>query len=175
MRYNLHRVQSSPGYLQVGHVPSNWTRHIPQTSSSGMSHRQEATAFHSLMVTFMTRPSDAGYKGQKGREEIPLAAVATSKDNPLMITSQGYVVYCFGILHAPVFCFRHRRAGPYLIADKKLPLLAHFDLNRPNSPPRPSAASPPAIHVDGAGLSFVFFFFVPLSSISTLFEHERND
>ena len=47
------RVQSSPGYLHVGQVPSNWTRHIPQTSSSGISHRQEATAFHSLMVTFM--------------------------------------------------------------------------------------------------------------------------
>jgi len=26
---------------------------MPQTSSSGMSHRQVATAFHSLMVTFM--------------------------------------------------------------------------------------------------------------------------
>ena len=47
------KAQSSPGYLQVGHVPSNWTRHIPQTSSSGMSHRQEATAFHSFIVTFM--------------------------------------------------------------------------------------------------------------------------
>ena len=47
------RGHSSPGYLQVGHVPSNWTRQIPQTSSSGRSQRQEATAFHSLMVTFM--------------------------------------------------------------------------------------------------------------------------
>ena len=49
----LRRVQSSPGYLQVGHVPSNWTRHIPHTSSSGMSHRQDATAFHCLMMTFI--------------------------------------------------------------------------------------------------------------------------
>ena len=46
-------VQSSPGYLQVGHVPSNCTRQIPQTSSSGISHRQEATACHSSIVTFM--------------------------------------------------------------------------------------------------------------------------
>ena len=51
--HNIQRAQSSPGYLHVGHVPSNWTRHIPQTSSSGMSHRQDATAFHSFMVTFM--------------------------------------------------------------------------------------------------------------------------
>lgn len=50
----LHNAQSSPGYLHVGHVPSNCTRHIPQTSSSGISQRHEATAFHSLMVTFMT-------------------------------------------------------------------------------------------------------------------------
>lgn len=49
----IHRVQSSPGYLHVGQVPSNCTLHIPQTSSSGMSQRQEATAFHSSMVTFM--------------------------------------------------------------------------------------------------------------------------
>ena len=46
-------AQSSPGYLHVGQVPSNWTRQIPQTSSSGMSHRQDATAFHSLIVTFI--------------------------------------------------------------------------------------------------------------------------
>ena len=50
---DVHRVQSSPGYLHVGQVPSNWTRHIPQTSSSGMSQRHEATAFHSWIVTFM--------------------------------------------------------------------------------------------------------------------------
>lgn len=47
------REQSSPGNLQVGQVPSNCTRQMPQTSSSGMSQRQVATAFHSLMVTFM--------------------------------------------------------------------------------------------------------------------------
>jgi hypothetical protein len=50
---SLRSVQSSPGYLQAGHVPSNCTRQMPQTSSSGMSHRQDATAFHCLMVTFM--------------------------------------------------------------------------------------------------------------------------
>ena len=50
---NLQRAQSSPGYLHVGHVPSNCIRHMPQTSSSGMSHRHDATAFHSLMVTFI--------------------------------------------------------------------------------------------------------------------------
>ena len=48
-----HKAQSSPGYLHVGQVPSNWTRQIPQTSSSGMSHRHDATAFHSLIVTFI--------------------------------------------------------------------------------------------------------------------------
>jgi hypothetical protein len=52
---DIHKAQSSPGYLQVGQVPSNCTRHIPQTSSSGISHRQEATAFHSLMMTFIFR------------------------------------------------------------------------------------------------------------------------
>jgi hypothetical protein len=46
-------VQSSPGYLHVGHVPSKCTWQIPQTSSSGMSHRQVATAFHFLILTFM--------------------------------------------------------------------------------------------------------------------------
>jgi hypothetical protein len=50
---NLQRLQSSPGYLHVGHVPSNWTWQIPQTSSSGRSHRQVATAFHFLMETFI--------------------------------------------------------------------------------------------------------------------------
>ena len=48
-----HSAQSSPGYLHVGHVPSNCTRQIPQTSSSGLSHLHDATAFHSLMVTFI--------------------------------------------------------------------------------------------------------------------------
>lgn len=50
---HLHRLQSSPGYLHVGHVPSKWTWQMPQTSSSGMSHRHVATVFHFLMVTFM--------------------------------------------------------------------------------------------------------------------------
>jgi hypothetical protein len=50
---HLQRGQSSPGYLHVGHVPSKWTWQIPQTSSSGMSHRQVATAFHFLILTFM--------------------------------------------------------------------------------------------------------------------------
>lgn len=49
----LRNEQSSPGNLQVGQVPSNWTRQIPQTSSSGISQRQVATAFHSFRVTFM--------------------------------------------------------------------------------------------------------------------------
>lgn len=53
---HLHRLQSSPGYLHVGHVPSKWTWQMPQTSSSGMSHRQVATVFHFLMVTFMASP-----------------------------------------------------------------------------------------------------------------------
>lgn len=53
-RRPLRSVQSSPGYLQVGQVPSNCTRQIPQTSSSGMSHRHEATACHCLIVTFIS-------------------------------------------------------------------------------------------------------------------------
>lgn len=48
-----HRLQSSPGYLQVGHVPSKWTWQIPQTSSSGISHLQVATPFHLLILTFI--------------------------------------------------------------------------------------------------------------------------
>lgn len=48
-----HSEQSSPGNLQVGQVPSNWTRQMPQTSSSGMSQCQVATAFHSFKVTFI--------------------------------------------------------------------------------------------------------------------------
>lgn len=50
---NEHKLQSSPGYLHVGHVPSKWTWQIPQTSSSGISHLQVATAFHFLILTFM--------------------------------------------------------------------------------------------------------------------------
>lgn len=51
---HLQRGQSSPGYLQVGHVPSKWTWQMPQTSSSGMSQRQVATAFHFLILTFIS-------------------------------------------------------------------------------------------------------------------------
>lgn len=66
---HIHKVQSSPGYLQVGHVPSNCTRQIPHTSSSGMSQRQEATAFHSLIVTFMVGGGGGLWvKGGGGRE-----------------------------------------------------------------------------------------------------------
>jgi hypothetical protein len=50
---NLHRLQSSPGYLHVGHVPSKCTWQIPHTSSSGISHLHVATAFHFRIVTFM--------------------------------------------------------------------------------------------------------------------------
>lgn len=60
-----HKVQSSPGYLHVGQVPSNWTRQIPHTSSSGMSHRHDATAFHSLIVTFI-RIGRAPGQAEKG-------------------------------------------------------------------------------------------------------------
>ncbi len=45
--------QSSPGYLHVGQVPSNCTRQMPHTSSSGMSHLHVATACHVLILTFM--------------------------------------------------------------------------------------------------------------------------
>lgn len=50
---NIRMLQSSPGYLQVGHVPSKWTWQIPQTSSSGISHRHVATVFHRVILTFM--------------------------------------------------------------------------------------------------------------------------
>jgi hypothetical protein len=58
-------MQSSPGYLHVGHVPSKWTWQIPQTSSSGISHRQIATAFHILNLTFILTapPSVLGRSG----------------------------------------------------------------------------------------------------------------
>lgn len=49
----LRRLQSSPGYLHVGHVPSKWTWQMPHTSSSGISQRHVATAFHCLILTFM--------------------------------------------------------------------------------------------------------------------------
>ena len=49
----LHRLQSSPGYLHVGHVPSKCTWQIPQTSSSGISHLHIATAFHFVILTFI--------------------------------------------------------------------------------------------------------------------------
>ena len=52
------RVQSSPGNLQVGQVPSNWTRQIPQTSSSGISHRHVATACQDLILTFILTELD---------------------------------------------------------------------------------------------------------------------
>lgn len=38
-------------------VLSYGLRQIPHTSSSGMSHRQAATAFHSLIVTFIVSPT----------------------------------------------------------------------------------------------------------------------
>jgi hypothetical protein len=52
-RERLRKMQSSPGYLHVGHVPSKWTWQMPQTSSSGISHRHIATAFHFLILTFI--------------------------------------------------------------------------------------------------------------------------
>lgn len=45
---------SSPGNLHLEQVLSYGFRQIPQTSSSGMSQRQAATAFHSRMVTFIS-------------------------------------------------------------------------------------------------------------------------
>jgi hypothetical protein len=49
----LRKGQSSPGYLHVGHVPSKWTWQMPQTSSSGISHCQIATAYHVMNLTFI--------------------------------------------------------------------------------------------------------------------------
>jgi hypothetical protein len=51
--FPISRVQSSPGNLQVGQVPSNCTRQMPQTSSSGIFHRHVATACHVLILTFI--------------------------------------------------------------------------------------------------------------------------
>ena len=45
--------QSSPGNLHFGQVPSNCTRQIPQSSSSGMSQRQAATAWYERILTFI--------------------------------------------------------------------------------------------------------------------------
>ena len=44
---------SSPGNLHLEHVLSYGLRQIPHTSSSGMSQRHAATAFHSLIGTFI--------------------------------------------------------------------------------------------------------------------------
>src|SRR5690242_1366455 len=52
-RIHLRSGHSSPGNLHLEHVLSYGLRQIPQTSSSGMSQRQAATAFHSLIVTFI--------------------------------------------------------------------------------------------------------------------------
>lgn len=52
-RRDERRLQSSPGYLHAGHVPSKCTWQIPQTSSSGMSQRHVATASHFLILTFI--------------------------------------------------------------------------------------------------------------------------
>lgn len=70
---DIRKEQSSPGNLQVGHVPSNWTRQMPHTSSSGISQRQDATAFHSLIVTFIAvnqlkRIGVSKARGGEGRE-----------------------------------------------------------------------------------------------------------
>ncbi len=51
----LRRLQSSPGNLHVGHVLSKWFWQMPQTSSSGRSHRHVATADHFLILTFIRR------------------------------------------------------------------------------------------------------------------------
>jgi len=51
---SLRRLQVSPGYRQVGHVPSNWFWQMPHTSSSGRSQRQVATAAHFLILTFIS-------------------------------------------------------------------------------------------------------------------------
>lgn len=50
---NIRSGHSSPGNLHLEQVLSYGLRQIPQTSSSGMSQRHAATAFHSLIVTFM--------------------------------------------------------------------------------------------------------------------------
>lgn len=54
---------SSPGYLQFGQQPSKSIRQIPQTSSSGISQRQVATACHSLILTFMVDAIDGVFVG----------------------------------------------------------------------------------------------------------------
>ena len=41
---------------------------MPQTSSSGMSQRQEATAFHSLIVTFIVSLEFEGVGEEMKRE-----------------------------------------------------------------------------------------------------------
>lgn len=80
-RAYIRSVQSSPGYLHVGHVASNCTRQIPHKSSSGMSQRQDATAFHSLMVTFMFSCDDedcvegGGEYSAQATEYVPLERI----------------------------------------------------------------------------------------------------
>lgn len=50
---NLRSGHSSPGNLHLEQVLSYGFRQIPQTSSSGISQAQAATAFHSRIVTFI--------------------------------------------------------------------------------------------------------------------------
>jgi hypothetical protein len=65
--FNLRSGHSSPGNLHLEHVLSYGLRQMPQTSSSGMSQRQAATAFHSRMVTFMVwRTAVGSWVGRNG-------------------------------------------------------------------------------------------------------------
>lgn len=63
-------AQSSPGNLQVGQVPSNWTRQMPHTSSSGIFQCQVATAFHSLIATFIVGWDSGESRKVNERESI---------------------------------------------------------------------------------------------------------
>lgn len=74
--WDLHSGQSSPGYLHVGHVPSKWTWQIPQTSSSGISHRQVATAFHLFILTFIEGVGVVEYAHAKLRRCVIFNLVA---------------------------------------------------------------------------------------------------
>ena len=49
----LHKGHSSPGYLHLEQVLSYGFRQIPHMSSSGISQRHAATAFHDFIVTLM--------------------------------------------------------------------------------------------------------------------------
>lgn len=80
---NSRSGHSSPGNLHLEQVLSYGFRQIPQTSSSGMSQRQAATAFHSRIVTFMVLCCGLarGHGARRGRWDGQQTRVVLGRQN----------------------------------------------------------------------------------------------